>query len=80
MGENTGRCLELMTKILEDNRTLSTREIYDELLDLGFKNIPTYRQVAGLLCHHPAKYEKVEIQGRTWKEKRIRYWRIKNEK
>lgn len=80
MGENTVTALKLMSKILENGEELTTREIYNKLLDTGVRYLPTYRQVASLLCHHPSKFLLARTGEGTWKQQKIKWWRINNEK
>lgn len=77
MGENTERCISLMVDILSKEEGLTTAEIYTRLLDLGYRNIPTRRQVSSLLYHHPF-FEIMKTGEGSYRNKRIKYWRNKN--
>jgi len=78
MGEHTERCISLMVDILSEEEGLTTAEIYTRLLDLGYRNIPTRRQVSSLLSHHPSKFEVMKTGEGSYRNKRIKYWRNKN--
>lgn len=79
MGENTVTALKLISKILEDNGELTTREVYNKLLDTGVRYLPTYRQVASLLTHHPSKFLLVRTGEGSWRQQKIKWWRNNNE-
>ena len=63
-----------ITKILQAFPEIHSREIYNHLLDLGKKNMPTYRELASILT---GNFYLVKEE-RDTRHRKTRYWRNKN--